>query len=73
VFDRVEQLLAGADAAQSRLLHGDRVVLFLHLLATDMIGHAQRPHSPQYRASMRAVDAGVQRVVDAIQRCVTPT
>ena len=70
VFAQVEELLANAssDASLRARLHGDRVVLFLHLLGLDMNGHAHRPNSRQYFENVASVDEGVARLERLLAR-----
>ncbi len=55
------------NAQTAAALRQERVVLFLHLLGTDTIGHSSKPHSAPYRDNLRAVDRGIQRTVELLE------
>jgi predicted AlkP superfamily pyrophosphatase or phosphodiesterase len=48
-------------------LRKDRISLFLHLLGTDTIGHAAKPQSSRYLASIRLVDSEIGKLVELIE------
>eukprot|EP00727_Mastigamoeba_balamuthi_P010006 m51a1_g5628 putative phosphatidylinositol glycan, class N (903) ;mRNA; f:799195-802314 len=70
VFDKVSGLLNAAMAGNETLrsdVSRDRSVWFLHLLALDTLGHARKPHSPEYLSQITRVDAGVRRIHDLFE------
>ena len=70
VFERVEEMLENAqtDAELDARLRAPKTVIFLHLLGLDTTGHSRLPHSAAYLENIRLVDAGIQRMVDRIER-----
>lgn len=72
VFDKLDELLdlslaQSDEAIQLRNnLHGDRVIVFLHLLGIDTSGHTNRPNSKGYIDSIRFVDNGVRHVQERL-------
>eukprot|EP00741_Cyanophora_paradoxa_P003472 tig00000711_g3372.t1 len=69
VFRELEGLLAAAaaNATLDAALRRPGLVLFLHLLGLDTNGHAHGPHSGEYAANVRRVDAGVQRAEELLE------
>jgi len=70
VFSRVEKFLenAASDKEVREKLSQDRVVLFLHLLGIDTVGHSKRPYSDAYRQNIIKVDAGVKRIYEKMEK-----
>ncbi|XP_054278110.1 GPI ethanolamine phosphate transferase 1 [Macrosteles quadrilineatus] len=68
VFDKFEEFLKTAknDVVLYDSLNRQGVVFFLHLLGPDVAGHANKPHSRQYRDNINVVDEGVKRVEQLI-------
>jgi Uncharacterized proteins of the AP superfamily len=68
VFDRVEEAFreAGKNNTLNQQFRSNKVILFLHLLGIDTIGHAQRPSSLAYREVTRYVDEGIKRMTALI-------
>ncbi|RZF33508.1 hypothetical protein LSTR_LSTR010164 [Laodelphax striatellus] len=64
VFDRFEKFLreASSDSKKRELLNRNGVVFFLHLLGTDVAGHANKPHSREYKDTIVNVDAGIENI-----------
>ncbi|KAK6333928.1 Glycosyl phosphatidyl inositol anchor synthesis, variant 3 [Orbilia blumenaviensis] len=70
VFDHVRDFFAQAsgDDRLRAAVNEDKVVFFLHLLGLDTTGHGFRPYSPEYLWNIQVVDAGVQDLVDTVER-----
>ena len=68
VFERVEKFFqeASEDATIQKEINQERVILFIHLMATDTIGHVHKPFSDMYLNNIRKVDRGIKRVVEII-------
>ncbi|ORZ37061.1 Phosphatidylinositolglycan class N-domain-containing protein [Catenaria anguillulae PL171] len=54
------------DSAKANL-DGPQTFIFLHLLGLDTNGHAHGPHSDTYRNNLQLVDAGIAKVVKAVE------
>lgn len=69
VFQRLHHLLgqAAVNAALDAQLRAPGTIFFLHLLGTDIAGHAFRPNSEQYRRNIHAVDQGLKETVAALE------
>ena len=69
-FERVGELLnqSNEDPEVYKFLHGDKVVIFLHLLGCDTNGHAHRPFSPIYLSNIEVVDSGVKATVELVEK-----
>ncbi|MDP2436988.1 MAG: PigN domain-containing protein, partial [archaeon] len=70
VFQRVEALFASSpsDPAVRDRLATPRSIFFLHLLATDTLGHTRRPHSAEYSGQLSLVDAAIHRLVTRVEK-----
>ncbi|KAK6356616.1 Glycosyl phosphatidyl inositol anchor synthesis, variant 2 [Orbilia javanica] len=70
VFDHVRDFFAQAehDEELRSAVNGDKVVFFLHLLGLDSTGHGFRPYSPEYLWNIQVVDAGVQDLVNTVDK-----
>lgn len=68
-FERASELLnqSKTEPEIQKLLHGDQLVIFLHLLGCDTNGHAHRPFSPVYLSNIGVVDAGVKATVELVE------
>ncbi|MCO5576567.1 hypothetical protein L7F22_030379 [Adiantum nelumboides] len=68
-FERTRELLnqSKTDLELQKLLNGDQLVIFLHLLGCDTNGHAHRPFSTIYLNNVEVVDAGVKATVDLVE------
>ena len=66
VFDKVTEFFDSADNDLKSKLQEDQLVFFLHLLGTDTIGHADKPHHPKYSENVALVDRGIEQLVDKI-------
>ncbi|XP_039283685.1 GPI ethanolamine phosphate transferase 1 isoform X2 [Nilaparvata lugens] len=69
VFDKFEKFLreASVDSEKRQQLNRNGVVFFLHLLGTDVAGHANKPHSREYKDTIVNVDAGIESVVKQVE------
>lgn len=69
VFHHVEDFLAQAKENPSleKKLREDKVVLFLHLLGIDTVGHSKRPYSDFYKKNIINVDQGVQKIYKLVE------
>ncbi|KAI5067181.1 hypothetical protein GOP47_0017709 [Adiantum capillus-veneris] len=69
-FERTRQLLnqSKTDPDLHKLLDGDQLVIFLHLLGCDTNGHAHRPFSTIYLNNVEVVDAGVKTTVELVEK-----
>ncbi|KAK6517209.1 Glycosyl phosphatidyl inositol anchor synthesis, variant 3 [Arthrobotrys conoides] len=70
VFDHVKDFFAQAagDEKLRAAVNEDKIVFFLHLLGLDSTGHGFRPYSQEYLRNIQVVDAGVQELVDNVER-----
>uniref|UniRef100_A0A915J940 GPI ethanolamine phosphate transferase 1 n=1 Tax=Romanomermis culicivorax TaxID=13658 RepID=A0A915J940_ROMCU len=73
VFDEVKNFFHVAvpkNATLADLVHKKRkkIVFFLHLLATDTLGHGFKPRSFNYIDNIANVDRGVERIYDLIEK-----
>lgn len=68
-FERTAELLnqSRTDPELRKLLRGDQLVIFLHLLGCDTNGHAHRPFSSIYLNNVEVVDAGVKATVGLVE------
>ncbi|MCO5610597.1 hypothetical protein L7F22_064836 [Adiantum nelumboides] len=68
-FERTRELLnqSKTDLELQKVLNGDQLVIFLHLLGCDTNGHAHRPFSTIYLNNVEVVDAGVKATVDLVE------
>ncbi|XP_046408479.1 GPI ethanolamine phosphate transferase 1 isoform X2 [Ischnura elegans] len=73
VFQRFEAFVArlrlrsDGDSRLWHRMHGDGVVFFFHLLASDTAGHTFKPHSWEYENNVRLIDEGVSRVAHLVE------
>uniref|UniRef100_A0A5S6Q8I3 GPI ethanolamine phosphate transferase 1 n=1 Tax=Trichuris muris TaxID=70415 RepID=A0A5S6Q8I3_TRIMR len=49
------------------MVHQNKVVFFLNLLAMDVIGHSSKPHSEMYREGIRMLDSGIEEVYRLVE------
>ena len=69
VFDHVNQFLEDANQNQtlSSELKKDKSVFFVHLIATDTIGHNKKPDSQEYDRLVRNVDRGIETMANKME------
>ncbi|UYV76406.1 PIGN [Cordylochernes scorpioides] len=69
VFDQVDDFFKSAslNTTLKSMLEQDKIIFFLHLLATDVIGHSHKPFSSKYLNNIEVVDKQISKVVDTIE------
>ncbi|GAB6026889.1 hypothetical protein CHUAL_013534 [Chamberlinius hualienensis] len=69
VFERFEEFInhSSINLTISSQLRQDKVILFLHLLGMDTMGHSRKPGSKEYVEGIRIVDNGIRRVVNLLE------
>ena len=67
VFDRWQSAVLNNESIRE-LVDAPKTLHFLHLLGIDTNGHAFRPASRQYLNNIASVDAGVERMVEVMER-----
>ncbi|GAB6026935.1 hypothetical protein CHUAL_013578 [Chamberlinius hualienensis] len=69
VFKRFEEFInhSPVNLTLASQLRQDKVILFLHLLGMDTIGHSRKPGSKEYVEGIRIVDNGIRRVVNLLE------
>ncbi|KAJ3271888.1 Glycosyl phosphatidyl inositol anchor synthesis [Terramyces sp. JEL0728] len=69
VFDHFELLFnhAKSNATLEKMLRGERIVFFLHLLGLDTNGHGFKPYSENYLSNIGIVDSGLRKVEKLVE------
>uniref|UniRef100_A0A1B6CUA4 GPI ethanolamine phosphate transferase 1 n=1 Tax=Clastoptera arizonana TaxID=38151 RepID=A0A1B6CUA4_9HEMI len=68
VFQQVEEFFKKAEHNEElkSILFKQGIVFFLHLLGPDIAGHANKPHSIEYKENILVIDKGVEKIENII-------
>ncbi|XP_050535795.1 GPI ethanolamine phosphate transferase 1 isoform X2 [Daktulosphaira vitifoliae] len=69
VFDKVKLYFETSKVNHSihNMLKKRKLILFLHLLGTDISGHIDKPHSKEYLENLKVIENGIKDTVDILE------